>query len=175
MLQNHILEYKIRVGDNMKFIKNNKILIIIIAIVISVIIGLILFFTSGNGKETPGNSYIFSTEKSEIPGTITYSNEKLASKHCLNDVCISDVVFYYKDDQGRVEYKITNNSSNYRKAKSGYLKMVFDDKSLLVVYNNLRSGVTVKSQAQYMGMEIKNKEDYKLEKLTKKEISKLIK
>ena len=149
-------------------------MIIIIAIILLVIIGLILFFNSG--KEEPReNNYTFNLEYSEIPGTIVYNNEKLTSEHCLNEVCISDVTFYYRDDEGRVEYNITNTSSDYKKVKSGYLKMVFDDKSLLIVYSDLRSGMTVKSQTQYMGMEIKNKEDYKLEKLTKKEISKIVK
>jgi hypothetical protein len=53
--------------------------------------------------------------------------------------------------------------------------MVFKNKTLKVVYQDLAPKKTIRSQSQYSGIEIKDKSDYKLEKLTKEEISKLVK
>lgn len=156
----------------MKFIKDNKILIIIIAIVVLIIVGIILFLNSGTKKDSYYNNYKFGTKTVELPNTKKYTNEKLDAEHCLNEICIFDAVFYYNDEVGRVEYKITNTSN---KEKSGYIKMVFDEESLIVVYKNLLPKSVVDSQSQYMGIEIKNKDDYKLEKLTKEEMRKLAK
>lgn len=155
----------------MEFLKNKKILIIIIAIIILIIIGLILFFLNGK-KDTRGNNYNYNNEAIQLPGTTEYKNEELSSKHCLNDICIEDATFYYNDQIGRVEYTITNTS---KKTKSGYLKMVFKEQTLLIVYNDLKPNSTVKSESQYMGIEIKDKSNYELKKLTKEEISKIIK
>lgn len=155
----------------MKFIKEKRNLVIIILIVILVIIGLILFFKYQGKNQFVNNNYVINDEQSELPGTVKYSNEQLSIEHCLNNICISDAVFYYNDSFGRVEYSITNNSKN---VASGYLKMVFDEQTLMVVYKNLSPGDTVRSKSQYSGVEIKNKDDYKLKKLTKKEISQIV-
>ena len=154
----------------MNFIKKHKILIIIISIIILIIVGVILFLTYGGHDSGRGNHYIIDDEVIELPGTVTYKNEALASEHCLNGICISDAVFYYNDEFGRVEYKITNNSN---KKKSGYLRMIFKDQTLLVRYKDLEPNKTVESKSQYVGIEITDKSDYKLEELTKEEISKI--
>lgn len=156
----------------MKFIKKHIILIIIIAIIILLIIGTILFFTSGIKGRISGNHYSYGKEVIDLPGTTTYKNEELASKHCIKDICIENAVFYYTSEVGRVEYEITNNSN---KKASGYLKMVFDNQSLIVVYKDIKPKETIKTESQYMGIEIKNKNDYELKELTKEEVNKLIK
>ena len=53
--------------------------------------------------------------------------------------------------------------------------MVFNDKSLVVVYKDLVPKQTINSFSQYSGIEITDKSDYKLEKLSKKEIKQIIK
>lgn len=145
-----------------------NILIIIITIAILALIGLIIFSITPKSKGL-GNTYTFSNEKVKEE---TYKNDKLSSKHCLDSVCIEDAIFYYDDNMGRVEYTITNTSN---KTVSGYLKMIFKNQTLKIVYKDLGPKKTVKSQSQYTGIEIEDKSDYKLEKLTKEEISKIVK
>jgi len=162
----------IKVGEFMKFIKKHRILIVSILLVILIVVGVILFLNSRNVDTGRGNEYKYEDEVIELPGTTSYKNDELSSKHCLNGICIDNANFYYNDEMGRVEYTITNTT---KKRKSGYLKMIFKDKSLLIVYNDLEPGKTIKSVSQYQGIEIEDKSDYKLEKLTKEEISKIIK
>ena len=156
----------------MKFIKKHKILIIVVILIIILVVGVIIFLKNMKKDDGRGNEYNFSDEVIELPGTVNYKNENLSSKHCLNDICISEATFYYNDKVGRVEYKITNTS---KKKKSGYMKMVFKDKYLIIIYKDLNPGETIKSESQYMDMEIEDKNDYKKEELTKEEINKIIK
>ena len=53
--------------------------------------------------------------------------------------------------------------------------MVFNDSYLVITYKDLLPKKSIKSFSQYMGVEIKDKSDYKLEKLSKEEIKKIIK
>ena len=156
----------------MKFIKKHGIIIIIVLIIILLIIGLILYLNARPKLKNIGNNYYYSENIVELPGTVTYKNDSLSSEHCLNNICISDVTFHYNNEVGKVDYKITNNSN---KIVSGYLKMVFQNQSLLIVYKDLVPKRTINSSSQYMGIEIKDKSDYKLEKLSKEEIKKIIK
>lgn len=156
----------------MKILKKHGILIIIIAIVILLVIGLILYLNGKPIKNDLLNSYDYDDKVVELPNTSTYKNDKLSSKHCLNDICIDNATFYYNDNEGRVEYTITNNSNSI---KSGYLKMIFKDQNLKIIYKNLEPKKTIKSRSSYMGIDIKDKSDYKLEELTKEEISKIVK
>ena len=157
----------------MKFIKKNRILIIVILLIILIVVGVILFINSRVKDTGRGNDYKFKDEVIEIPGSTTYKNDVLSAKHCLNKICIENVVFYYNDKMGRVEYTITNTS---KRKKSGYLKMVFNNTtSLLITYSDLESNESIKSESQYMGIEIEDKSDYKLVELTEEEINKIIK
>ena len=156
----------------MKFNKKHGIILIIGLIIILIIIGLILYLNKKPRPANIGNSYKFNGEEIELPNTVNYKNEKLSSKHCLKDICIEDANFYYNEEIGRVEYTITNLSD---KTVSGYLKMVFNDSYLVITYKDLLPKKSIKSFSQYMGVEIKDKSDYKLEKLSKEEIKKIIK
>lgn len=156
----------------MKIFKNRKTLIVLIIIVVLILVGVILaVFFKPESKAKP-NAYDFEGEVVELPNTVTYTNDKLNEKHCIEDICIGNVTFYYNDLEGRVEYTITNNSKTTR---SGYLKMVFNDQELSVIYKDLRPKKTINSRSQYMGMEIKDKSNYSLRKMTKEEISKITK
>lgn len=155
----------------MNFIKKHKTLSIICLIVLLLIICviLVLVFKPKDPKIT--GSYR-EGEVIELPGSKTYNNENLIAKHCLNGICISDATFYYNDEFGRIDYTITNTS---KETKSGYLKMVFGDESLIIAYSDLKPNKSVKSSSQYWKVEINDMTDYKLEKLSDKEISQIIK
>jgi len=154
--------------------KRNILIIILISIAI-ILVGIILLFVvpkkKDDEKEKKTNSYKFSKEVIEIPGTKEYTNEVLSSKHCLDNICIENAKFYYRDNEGRVEYNIINTG---KKKTSGLLKMVFDNQQLVVSYKDLKPNKKVKSKSEYSGMEINNKEDYKLLELTSEEKSKII-
>ena len=152
--------------------KKRKIIIIVIIILILVLIGLIIKLCFKPKRGITGNNYIIPKEVIELPNTVTYENEELSSKHCIDDICIDNAIFYYNDEEGRVEYTITNNSDEI---KSGYLKMIFKDQELIIIYKDLLPKKTVNSRSQYIGMEIKDKSDYTLKKLSKEEIGKIIK
>ena len=155
-----------------KLFKNKRlilILVIIILIIVLVVIGLVL----GRKKETELiNNYKFNNSREELPNTKEYTNDKLKEAHCIDGICIENVTFYYDGDNGRVEYNIYNKNS---KEDSGYLKMIFKDKELIVVYNNLDIGSIRNSKSSFSKMKISNKEDYTLKKLSKSEIKKIIK
>lgn len=156
----------------MKILKNRKTLIIVIIIVLLIIVGVVLAICFKPESNAKPNAYDFENEAVELPNTVNYTNDKLNEKHCVGDICIDNVTFYYNDLEGRVEYTITNNSKT---TKSGYLKMVFKDQELSIIYKDLGPKKTIKSRSQYMGMEIKDKSDYSLRKMTKEEISKITK
>ena len=158
----------------MNILKNKKVLIIVISVLvlILVIVGLVLFFTHNGKDNRRENNYDINDEIIDLPGTVTYTSDELNSKHCLKGICIENATFSYTDQIGKVEYTITNTS---KKKKSGYLKMVFGNQTLLVVYKNLKPNWTVKSSSQYVGVEITDKNDYELKELTKEEISQIVK
>ena len=160
-------------GDIMK--KNKRVLIvIIIAILIIVLSILSVIFekkkTNGDGKKD--NNYQISDKVEEEPGTKSYTTDKIKKSHCVDDICVKDVVFYYNDNQGRIEYKVINNSS---KTASGYMKIVYSNKDFNVIYDNLAPGQFIETRTQFSGVKISDQEDYKLEKLSKEEINKIIK
>lgn len=157
----------------MNKIKHKKLIIIILIILLS-LIGFISYKSfhknKSNGKK-PDN-YKISKDKVEIPGTIRYTNNDLQSSHCVDKICIDGVVFYYIGDTGRIDYYISNYSL---KEASGYLKLKFGDKILYAIYKNLGSGKTIKSTSQFMEVNITNKENYELEKISEKEFSNIVK
>lgn len=155
----------------MKKLKENKLtLIIILAMIILIIVGVVLFFTSNPTGKKILNNYNFKDETVELDGTNVYKNENLYSKHCLNGICINEATFYYNDKEGRVEYTITNTSNE---VKSGYMRMIFGSQSLVIVYKDLAPNKTINSRSQYEGVDIKDKSDYKLLEFTEEEISKM--
>lgn len=150
-----------------------KSLIIIITILIIILLSILLFFIlSPKSTRKTANNYNFSDSSKELPGTKSYTNEKLEKAHCVDNVCVENVVFYYNGNKGRVDYTIMNRNPY---SVSGTLKMVFGDKSLLVSYNNLSAQSRIEGSSSYVDLDIKDKENYKLEKLSKEELKKIIK
>jgi len=155
-----------------KKINRNILIMIIIAIAI-IIVGIILIsiIPKNKGEEKPKytNSYKFIKDKN--PDIKEYTNDKLNSKHCLNDICIENAKFYYKENEGKVVYTITNNS---KKEKEVFLYMIFNEKKLLIHYKKLKPNEKVTSYSEYIGVDIENKDDYTLQALTEEQKNSII-
>ena len=137
-----------------------------VSFVIVVVVAVILAPGKKEESTFKNDNYYISGEIKEATGTKEYSNETLQSKHCLDDICISEAKFYYLDNQGRVDYVIENVGST---KKSGLYKMVFGEDKLIISFKNLEPGKTHKSTAQYLDKTISDMNDYSLEYLTEEE------
>lgn len=157
-----------------KFITENmKIIIIILSILILLLIIIGLIFAAKTTKDRNDQTdYTFSNEVVELPGTKILKSDKLAEEHCLDNICVSDVIIYTVNNEGRMECNITNKSND---TKSGYLRLKFNKESLIISYQDLSPDSSSKATAQYTNKKIDNINDYSLEKLTKEEIKTLIK
>ena len=154
----------------------NKIIkYIIIAIIIFLSVGVleIIIFSQRkeSDKEEKGNSYNFTSNVVEEKGITIYSSPQLKAAHCLNSVCIENASFYYNEKGGRVEYIIHNQSNTIY---DGFIKMVFNEQSLVISIRNLAPGQSVKSSSYYLGVQIKEKDDYQLQELTEEDKSKIV-
>lgn len=115
--------------------------------------------------------YHFTGNVVEVSGTEIIENDQMKADHCLNDICISNAIFYYADGSGRVDYTIHNQSS---KTASGYLKMNFGSNSLIVAYQDLRGNESIQTTSQFLDMKFSNVTDYILEELSEEEINQII-
>lgn len=153
------------------FNKNKTALLVSIIIVLIIILIILGVFLYKKNKYDGLNNYRYNEAIEELPGSKKYTNSKLKSSHCLDNICIEDVVFHYTDTSGRVDYTVYNKSSKKRK---GYLKMVFKEQTLIIAYD-LDGKSKSYTSSHYEGFEIKNKNSYTLKKLSEKEISEIIK
>lgn len=155
-----------------KFILDHmRLIIIIICIILAIAIICILFNVTVHKKNHPSSTeYKVSDKVVELPGTEVITTDSMKEEHCLNDICVSDVVVYNANKEGRVECIVTNKSN---KVKTDYFKLVFNDIPLVISYKNLKPSKTVKAIAQYKGKDIKNVDDYVLKELTKEEKEKI--
>ena len=155
--------------------KKNMIKYIIIGIAVFLLIGLLEILVFSKPKTFPeaskDNQYNVSKEKVKEKGLHEYTNDQLANAHCLDGICIDSLTFYYTESGGRIEYSITNLSSE---TATGYLKLVFQKQSLVAIYEDLKPNQTIKTSSFYVNAQISHKEDYTLERLTEKEIEDLV-
>lgn len=155
--------------------KNNKrVLIVIIVIVLVIVLSIlsVLFEKKKPINNKANNNYQISNKVEDEPGTNKYTNDDIKKAHCIDKICVEDVTFYYNDNQGRIEYRVINKSS---KKASGYMKIVYSNESFNVIYKDLEPGQYIETRSQFSGITISNQNDYKLEKLSKEEIDKIIK
>lgn len=144
-----------------KILKNKKIIFIIIAFVI-VIIAAIIFALSFNkkkvksGSELSGEQYSFSNEIVELKGNVKVTSDKLNEKHCVDDICISNLVINSADNDGRIEYTLTNNSSK----TSGYLKLNINNSNIIISYSDLNVGESKEYKIMFHGKSFSNVKDY---------------
>ena len=153
--------------------KNKKILLIIIIVLIIILLVtgcLIFLYKNKKGKDksdnTNFNRYDIVEKKAEV-----ISNDKMMAEHCLDNICLDKLTINYNGDNGYAEYEIVNKTSS---VASGYLKINFGDKNLIVRYSELEPGQRFKTTSQYIGEDFTKVTDYKLEKLTSEEESKII-
>lgn len=149
-----------------KIISNKKtLLIVIISILVIIFITIILKNTFNKKEENPASMKI-SDKVVEIEGTKKYESDAFSKAHCINDVCIYDVVVYSATNIGRVEYIIENQSSE---VKSGYLKLHFGDKLIFIAYQSLEPNKSKRASTQFTG-DFSTVDDYTLEEMSKDEI-----
>lgn len=155
--------------------KSRKILIYIIIAILLILFSIMIIFVikpSKKHKDSWENRYNFSKEVVELPGTKKYTNDEIKKAHCVNNICVEDVLIYYADEGGRIEYRVTNKSS---KTASGYLKIVYDKHEFVVIYKDLKPNDSINSISEFKGIKIGENENYTLKKLSKEEIKKIIK
>ena len=116
------------------------------------------------------NQYTILPGVKEEEGIEVYTNDFLSSQHCMNSICIEGATFHYKDQGGRVDYTIMNQSSE---VASGFLKMVFGGQSLVIAYQNIEPGQRIETSSYYGGGDVSFKEDYSLNVLSDEEIRKI--
>ena len=155
--------------------KNNKtVKILVVILVFFLILGVveIILFTRNKQKKNLQNEYQFSTDTTKEDDIITYTNDNLKKSHCLDSICIENVVFYYYEDGGgRIEYTIQNTSD---KEVSGMIKLVFGEESLIAYYAELGANSKIETSSYYQNKVIKNKDNYTLSKLSEEEESKVV-
>ena len=118
------------------------------------------------------SNIVVSDVKKEIPGTYIRSLESLKKKHCLDDVCIKNIMIYYRKNSGRIEYEIVNNG---KRKVSGAFKLKFDNgNSTYIVYTKLKKGESRKGVISFSNNDYSNVYDYTLNKLKDKELKKLL-
>lgn len=158
----------------LNFIKKNIKLIIIALIFILGIVIIVSVISIKSDKEKgykEENKYRISDEVVEVPGTKIITSDRIKERHCLNDICVTNMTFYTYGKDGRIECTVKNESEE---EKSGYIKIKVNGISLIANYDNLVPGKESKTVARYTGVEFTDIEDYTLEELTKKEKKNII-
>ena len=148
-------------------VKNRKKIVILLIIILIIIFLLVLKIIFNSKKEENSSFYDFSDEFVEIDGTKKYTSDKLSDLHCLNDICISEVVFSYINNNYGVQYVIKNNSS---KKASGYLYMKYGKQKILLAYSSLEPGKSKRMSSSVHGAQLEIEDDYTLVELTSKEL-----
>lgn len=154
------------------FIKKNKRVLIIILVIIVVFVLLLIFVRNifTRRVEDYHSYYNFASDTVEIKGSKKYSTDQLSMPHCLKDICISEVVFTYVNNDYGIQYVIRNNSS---KKASGYLYMNYGDSRILLSYSSVEPGKTKRLSTSVHGREFKIYDDYSLSELTEEEKNKI--
>lgn len=173
------MKKKIKIIELINKSKYKKIIYISLVLVLLAIVVLLLFLFLKDDEQALYDYYdeknsniVVSKTQKEKPGTLIRNIETLKEKHCKDDICISNVIIYYIKDEGRIEYKITNNS---KKKASGAFKVKFDnDKVTYIVYSKLKKGESRDGVISFSGVDLSNVYDYSLKKLKDDELKKLL-
>ncbi|MBR1936128.1 MAG: hypothetical protein IJ842_00380 [Bacilli bacterium] len=153
------------------FIKNNVVKIVCGLLMICLVVLLLLLKPQKSTKHVK-NYYNFSDEVVETPNTVVIKNDSMSREHCSNNICIKDVEFYYDSVQGRFNYTVINKTNV---VQSGYLKLVFGEKSFIVVYSDVLPGKEKLNTSYFNIDNLKLTDDYILEELSEEDKSRIIK
>lgn len=161
-----------------KFNLKNKPLIMIIGVVILIIVSVLMFLIGkmlGAKKENiikennlNEQTTVFINKPYKNAKKIT--SKKLSKEHCLNDICIKDLVIYYTDESNNIELKVVNKG---KKPATGYLKIVFGEKAMTVAYNSLDKKKSSPYTIQLGKEKLPDISDFTVRKLTSGEMSKI--
>lgn len=151
----------------------NKKLKTIIIIICSLLLILALIFviraSKSEDESYKKNNYKFLNSSKDLPGTKLVKNDKLASEHCLNGICLVDTVIHDNSPLGVVTYTIINKSGENA---SDVIKMHFTSGDLLVAYS-ISKDEKISSSSQYNNLDLSKEEDFTLVELTSEEKSKI--
>ena len=153
------------------FIKNNVVKIVCGLLMICLVVLLLLLKPQKSTKHVK-NYYNFSDEVVETPNTVVIKNDSMSREHCSNNICIKDVEFQYDSVQGRFNYTVINKTNV---VQSGYLKLVFGEKSFIVVYSDVLPGKEKLNTSYFNIDNLKLTDDYILEELSEEDKSRIIK
>ena len=153
------------------FIKNNVVKIVCGLLMICLVVLLLLLKPQKSTKHVK-NYYNFSDEVVETPNTVVIKNDSMSREHCSNNIFIKDVEFYYDSVQGRFNYTVINKTNV---VQSGYLKLVFGEKSFIVVYSDVLPGKEKLNTSYFNIDNLKLTDDYILEELSEEDKSRIIK
>ena len=132
----------------------------------------IVYFGKKDGNNEPLNSqYRISDNHVEYPGSETIKSDKLTQEHCLDNICVKDVVIYQAENEGRIEYTIVNKGSS---EASDILKLNFGDTFTYITFTILQPGRSVSSRTIFRDGDYTNVDDYTLEYLTAEEKEKIV-
>ena len=113
-------------------------------------------------EDYPERVYIL-TDVPDDPNRVVVSNKNLNKEQCVGNICIRNLKITCYEDRGNITYTIRNRGG---KKASGYLKLVFDNYTGYVIYDNLKSGKSVEGMTGYSGYDLRKIKTYKLEGLT---------
>ncbi len=154
--------------------KNTMLFIIFLSIILFFIIILFIFCNKKTDidKDYRRSNIIIFTSKDKYKDAEIITNETLKSEHCVDKVCVKDLVIYKAKTYYNIEMKIKNKS---KKEASGYLKVIFKDREMTIFYNKLKSNKEKNYTIQLGERGIDDPTDFKVRKLTDKELKKLVK
>lgn len=143
--------------------KKNAIIVVIIILVVLLIIGLIVKWYTSRVVEDPNfEGVTILPGIPNDPNRSTISNWKLKKEQCIDDICVKNVKITCYDDRGNITYVVTNKG---KEKASGYLKLVFENYSAIIVYKDIEPGKSSDGFTGYSGYDLRKVNNYKLEKL----------
>ncbi len=142
--------------------------VVLVAVVLVLIASVILKKDDEDIRKKSGKqTSVFINDPYKNATKIT--NSKLAKEHCVNDICVKDLVIYYTDTVNNIEFDLINKG---KEKATGYLKVVFGDKEMTVSYDALESKRPSPYTIQLGKEKLATTEDFSVRELTSEELAK---
>lgn len=145
-----------------KILKNKKVIaLLIVVILIIILVVSISFFHKKDESKLPKPAYGFTGNVVEEEGTFIRDIDSLKKSHCVDNICVKNLMIYYKNKNGRIEIEIVNNN---KRSANGKLTIKFDNDVKYNIEYDLKGKETIKTSIQYDGDDLSNVYDYTLKK-----------